>query len=103
MTHIILCKRQSGFEIHFIPNGLEKYMSLLWERHLIFINKMQVTISSLDILVKNIWKVFISQIFWRKVRISQKKMFLCIQIHRKFLKVWRRVDKFIDNFERYAY
>ena len=79
MTHIILCKRQSGFEIHFIPNGLEKYMSLLWERHLIFINKMQVTISSLDILVKNLsendFKFLSPKFFGEKLELVKRKSF----------------------------
>ena len=66
---------------------------------------MQVTISSLDILVKNLsendFKFLSPKFFGEKLELV--KRFLCIQVHRLFLKVWRRVDKFIDNFERYAY
>ena len=38
----------------FVPNGLEKYMTLFLGRDLVFIDSMQVMNSSLDKLVKNL-------------------------------------------------
>ena len=54
-------------------------MSLLWERHLIFINSMQVTISSLDILVKNLsendFKFLSPKVFGEKLELVKRKSF----------------------------
>ena len=41
-------------KIGVIPNGLEKYMQLAFNKSLAFINSMQVMNSSLDALVKNL-------------------------------------------------
>ena len=41
-------------EISVIPNGLEKYMAILLNENLVFIDSMQFMSSSLDKLVKNL-------------------------------------------------
>ena len=41
-------------KIDVIPNGLEKYVALMINKNLIFIDSMQFTNSSLEKLVKNL-------------------------------------------------
>ena len=45
-----------NLKINVIPNGLEKYMNFSINNKLSFIDSFQLLSSSLDSLVKNLWK-----------------------------------------------
>ena len=54
-SHLIFCElNKFDVKISVIPNGLEKYMALVLNKNLVFIDSMQFMISSLDKLVKNL-------------------------------------------------
>ena len=53
-SHLIFSERNKlNFKINVIPNGLEKCMTFLLNKNLVFIDSMQFMNSSLDKLVKN--------------------------------------------------
>ena len=55
VSHLIMQEiGKFDVKIGVIPNGLEKYMQLAFNKSLAFINSMQVMNSSLDALVKNL-------------------------------------------------
>ena len=54
-SHLIFCElNKFDVKISVIPNGLEKYMALVLNKNLVFIDSMQFMSSSLDKLVKNL-------------------------------------------------
>ena len=54
-SHLIFYERKkSNVKINLIPNGLEKYMSFILNKNLVFIDSMQFMNSSLEKLVKNL-------------------------------------------------
>ena len=53
-SHLIFTELKFDVKISVIPNGLEKYMSFLFNKNLVFIESMQFMNSSLDKLVKDL-------------------------------------------------
>ena len=54
-SHLIFYERKkSNVKINLIPNGLEKHMSFILNKNLVFIDSMQFMNSSLEKLVKNL-------------------------------------------------
>lgn len=46
-----------GLEIHVISNGVEKYVSLMFSKHLVFVDITQFIIYILYSLVKNVSEI----------------------------------------------
>ena len=54
-SHLVFHElKKFGVKIDVIPNGLEKYMAFILNKHFVFIDIMQFMISSLEKLVKNL-------------------------------------------------
>ena len=54
-SHLIFSKlNKFDVKISTIPNGLEKYMAILLDENVVFIDSVQFMNSSLDKLVKNL-------------------------------------------------
>ena len=54
-SHLIMQElRKSDVKIDVIPNGLEKYMAVIINKNLVFLDSMQFTNPGLDALVKDL-------------------------------------------------
>ena len=63
-----------NLKINVIPNGLEKYMTIILNKNLVFIDSMQFMNSSLDNLVKNLSdKDFVKEFVSKHLKILKQK------------------------------
>ena len=77
-SHLIFCELKNfNVKISVIPNGLEKYMALFFNKNLAFLDSMQFMNSSLDKPVKNLsdenFKYLVEEFGCRNLELSKQK------------------------------